>query len=309
MDADLKFANDLIQKEPWPIANHVYVIAEIGINHNGDMNIAKRMIDMAKEAGCDAVKFQKREMDVVYTKEFLDSPRESPWGTTQRAQKEGLEFGKKQYDEINAYCKKVGIDWFGSAWDIPSQKFLQQYRLKYNKIASAMIVHRDLLEMVAKEGKPTFISVGMSTYEQVDTAVDIFKRLKCPFILMHCVSEYPAPEHLLNLRCMVELRHRYNCPVGYSGHEVTMIPGVLAAMMGAVAVERHITLDRAMYGSDQAASLEKRGLELMVSYIRTIPIVMGDGVKRVTSAEEANAKKLRYYMGPLYGLPGSKPKG
>lgn len=299
------FINDLAQKEPWPIANHVFVIAELGINHNGDVDIAKRMIDMAKAADCNAVKLQKRTIDIVYTKEFLDSPRESPWGKTQRAQKEGLEFGKKEHDEIDAYCSKVGIEWFGSAWDVPSQNFLRQYNCKYNKIASAMISHRDLLETVAQERKTTFISVGMSDYEQIDTAVDIFKRYNCPFILMHCISEYPAPEYALNLRCMDELRRRYHCPVGYSGHEVSMIPGVIAAAMGAVAVERHITLDRAMYGSDQAASLEKRGLEMLVGYIRAIPIVLGDGVKRITDGEAANAKKLRYW-GTYYG---PKPGG
>ena len=300
MTASLEFATDLIQEDPWPIARHVLVIAEIGINHNGDVGIAKKLIDMAKNAGCDAVKFQKRTIDIVYSKEYLDSPRESPWGTTQREQKEALEFGKEEYDEIDAYCREVGIDWFASAWDVPSQHFLRQYNLKYNKIASPMITHRELLEIVAEERKPTFISTGMSAYEQIDQAVEIFRRHDCPFVLMHCISEYPAAESILNLRCINELRVRYGCPVGYSGHEVTMIPGVLAAMMGAVAVERHITLDRAMYGSDQAASLGKRGLELLVAYIREIAVVMGDGVKRITTAEEGNARKLRSW-GPFHG--------
>jgi len=294
------FATEVIQEEPWPIARQVLVIAEIGINHNGDLGIAKQLIDMAKGAGCDAVKFQKRTIDLVYSQEFLDSPRESPWGTTQRAQKEALEFGPEEYDEIHAYCRTVGIDWFASAWDAPSQHFLRRYELPYNKIASPMIAHRELLETVAEERKPTFISTGMSAYEQIDAAVAVFRRHHCPFVLMHCVAEYPAPEHALNLRCLIELRRRYRCQVGYSGHEVTMIPAVLAAMMGAVAVERHITLSRAMYGSDQAASLEKRGLELLVSYIRTIPFVLGDGVKRMTPAELTNAKKLRYW-GPFHG--------
>lgn len=300
------FATELIQTNPWPIAKHVFIIAEIGINHNGDIALAKRLVDMAKEAGCDAVKFQKRTIDVVYTKDFLESPRESPWGTTQRAQKEALEFGKEQYDEIDSYCKKVGIDWFASTWDIESQMFLRQYNLKYNKIASPMVLHRELLEVVAAERKPTFISTGMSSFEQIDSAVQIFRRHECPVVLMHCVSIYPAPERELNLRCITELRNRYQCPVGYSGHESTMIPGVLAAMMGAVAVERHITLDHAMYGSDQAASLANRGLELLVSYIRTIPTVMGDGIKGVSEAELAIAEKLRYYLKPLYDQQGDK---
>ncbi len=306
MTDDFTFAVDLAQDEPWAIARHVLVIAEIGINHNGSLEITRRLIDMAKAAGCDAVKFQKRTVDLVYTKELLDSPRDSPWGTTQRAQKEGLEFGKAEYDEIDAYCRQAQIDWFASAWDVPSQLFLRQYHLKYNKIASPMIAHQKVLEAVAEERKPTFISTGMSSHEQIDDAVEIFKRHDCPFVLMHCVSEYPAPEVSLNLRCMVELRQRYGCPVGYSGHEVTMVPGVVAATMGAVAVERHITLDRAMYGSDQAASLEKRGLEMLVGYIRTIPLVLGDGVKRITPTEEANARKLRYYLDPLWGDPTAR---
>lgn len=302
------FATDLIQTDPWPIARHVLVIAEIGINHNGDVTTAKQLIDLAKKTGCDAVKFQKRTIEIVYSKEMLDSPRESPWGTTQRDQKMGLEFGKAEYDEIDAYCRSVGIDWFASAWDLPSQLFLRQYDLKYNKIASAMITHGDLREAVAEEGKPTFISTGMSTYEQIDACVEVFKRHGCPFVLMHCISEYPAPENSLNLRCINELRRIYGCPVGYSGHEVTMIPSVLAAMMGAVAIERHIALDRAMYGSDQAASLEKRGLDLMVSYIRTIPAVMGDGVKGISDQELSNAEKLRYFLGPYHQVSGNADK-
>ena len=292
---DFAFATEMIQKDPWPIAKRVITIAEIGINHNGDINIAKQLIDMAKQCDCDVVKFQKRTVDIVYSKETLDSPRESPWGTTQREQKNGLEFGQEEYDEIDRYCKNVDIDWFASAWDMPSQHFLRQYQLKYNKIASPMLTHADLLDIVAKEKKPTFISTGMSTYNEIDNAVSVFRENNCPFVLMHCVSEYPLSENLINLRSIVELRNRYNSPVGYSGHESTMVPGTLAAMMGAVAVERHISLDRSMYGSDQAASLEKRGLEKMVDYIRTIPIIMGDGKKRITEGEMANAKKLRYW--------------
>jgi len=294
------FATDLVQNEPWPIHRHVLIIGEIGINHNGDINIAKQLIDMAKSTGCDAVKFQKRTIDLVYPKEQLESKRESPWGTTFRQQKEGLEFGEKEYDEIDRYCRQVGVDWLASAWDVPSQHFLRKYDLKYNKIASPMLGHADLLEAVAEEGRTTFISAGMSTWDDVDKAVAVFKRHRCPIILMHCVSEYPAQENLLNLRVLHEMRARYDCPVAYSGHEVTPIPSVIAAAMGACAIERHITLDRAMYGSDQAASLEKRGLEMMVGYTRTIPIVVGDGVKRVTDTEAGNAKKLRYYLGPLH---------
>jgi len=292
---NFEFATDMIQEEPWPIAEHCLVIAEIGINHNGDLELAKKLIDLAKLCDSDVVKFQKRTIDIVYSQDVLDSLRESPWGTTQREQKEGLEFGQEEFDEIDAYCKSVGIDWFASAWDVPSQDFLSQYDLKYNKIASPMLTHVELLKAVADEGKPTFVSTGMSTYDDIDTAVEIFRDQDCPFVLMHCVSEYPLAEGDVNLRAIVELRRRYDCPVGYSGHEVSMIPGTLAALMGAVAVERHITLDRAMYGSDQAASLERPGLYKMVDYIRTVTTVMGDGTKQVSEAEVTNAKKLRYW--------------
>lgn len=304
MNEHFRFATDMIQSEPWPIARHVLVIGEIGINHNGDVGIAKKLIDMARTAGCDAVKFQKRSLDIVYTKQFLDSPRESPWGATQRDQKQALELGEKEFDEIDAYCRQVGIEWFASSWDVPSQHFLRRYDLKYNKIGSPMVAHKELLDAVACERRVTFISTGMSTEVQIDEAVAIFRRYDCPFVLMHCISEYPAAESALNLRSIVDLRQRYNCPVGYSGHEVTMIPGAIAAMMGAVAVEHHITLDRAMYGSDQAASLERRGLEMLVGYIRTIPTVIGEGRRKMTDGEMANLKKLRYYLGPLYGPGG-----
>jgi N-acetylneuraminate synthase len=295
MVTSFDFATHLIQNDPWPVASHVFMIAEIGINHNGDVNIAKQLIDMAKNTGCDAVKFQKRTIDIVYTKELLDSPRESPWGSAQRAQKEALEFGKEDYDQIDAYCRQAGIDWFASAWDVPSQLFLRQYDLRFNKIASAMLTHGEFVKAVAEERKPAFISTGMSTFEQIDAAVEVFRKYDCPFVLMHTVSEYPADESILNLRVMHGLRQRYNCPVGYSGHESSVSPAVIAAVMGAVAIERHITLDRAMYGSDQAASLEKSGLELLVGQIRKIPIVLGNGLKSVSVAEERNAVKLRYW--------------
>ena len=294
-----RFATDLIQTDPYPIARHVFMIAEIGINHNGDVGIAKKLIDMAKSAGCDAVKFQKRTVELVYPKEVLDSPRESPWGTTQRDQKVGLELFESEYDEIAAYCKSVGIEWFASAWDVPSQLFLRKYDLSYNKIASPMLTHLDLLEIVAKERKVTFVSTGMSSWADIDAAVAIFKKHECPTVLMHTVSEYPASDDVLNLRVMHDLRRRYGLPVGYSGHESTMLPGVIAATMGAVAIERHVTLDHAMYGSDQAASIGKRGLELLVAYVRTIPVVCGDGVKRVSESELKNSAKLRYWRPPL----------
>ena len=296
MNAMFPNTADLLQTKPYPIPSKCLVFAEIGINHNGDIAIAKQLIDMAKDAGCDAVKFQKRTIEIVYPPDVLATPRQSPWGTTTKEQKEGLEFGKKEYDEIDAHCKQVGVPWFASAWDIPSQDFLKPYDLPFNKIASAMTTHLDFVAHVAAEGKPTFLSVGMCSWEDVDKAVAILKKHGCPFCLMHTVSTYPSPEEDLNLRVMHALRERYGVPVGYSGHEPSVSPSVMAAVLGAVAVERHITLDRAMYGSDQAASLEKSGLESMVAQIRKIPAVLGDGVKRVTAGEGSVAKKLRYWM-------------
>ncbi|MCK5616366.1 N-acetylneuraminate synthase family protein [Candidatus Pacearchaeota archaeon] len=272
-----------------------YIIAEIGINHNGVVNIAKKLIDMAKNCGCDAVKFQKRTVDIVYSKELLDSPRESPWGTTQRAQKEALEFGKEEYDIINDYCKQLKIEWFASSWDIESQMFLRQYNLKHNKVASPMLTNIPLLNVIAEERKHTFISTGMSTYDDIDKAIDIFRKHKCPFTLMHCQSTYPAAEEDLNLLCIKTLRERYNCDIGYSGHEVSILPPTLAVVLGAVAIERHITLDRAMYGSDQSASVEKRGVELLVRDTRRVAEILGDGIKKVSPEEKSLAAKLRYF--------------
>lgn len=272
-----------------------FMIAEIGINHNGDISLAKQLIDMAKRCGCDAVKFQKRTIDIVYSKEFLDSPRESPWGTTQRAQKEALEFGKEEYDIIDDYCRQQKIDWFASAWDTESQLFLRQYNLKHNKVASPMLTHISLLETISEERRHTFISTGMSSYPDIDKAVDIFRKHKCPFTLMHCQSTYPAKDEDLNLSCITTLRERYGCHVGYSGHEVSPMPSIVAASLGAVAIERHITLDRAMYGSDQAASLEVRGLQILVGVVKRIPLYLGDGLKKVSQEERSLADKLRYF--------------
>jgi len=288
-------SEQLIQTTPWEISANIYIVAEIGINHNGDIKIAKELIDMAKEAGCDAVKFQKRTLDIVYTKEMLDSPRKSPWGTTQRQQKEGLEFGKEEYDIIDKYCKNLKIDWFASAWDIPSQKFLQCYDSSFNKIASAMATHPQFTEEVAKEKKTTFISTGMCTLAEIDRVVEIFKNHECPYVLMHTVSEYPAMDEILNMSCIQTLRKRYKCPIGYSGHETSVFPSVFAAILGAVVIERHITLDRSMYGSDQSASLETPGLKALVSQVRRMQGILGNGKKNITETEHVIAKKLRYW--------------
>jgi N-acetylneuraminate synthase len=274
----------------------IFIIAEIGINHNGDVEIAKQLIDVAKDAGADAVKFQKRSIDLVYSKEMLDSPRESPWGTTQRAQKEGLEFGLDEYKVIDAYCKETGIEWFALAWDLESQKFLRQFDCKYNKIASAMVVYEDLLREVASEKKHTFISTGMTEFDQIDRAVEIFKSANCPFELMHCVSTYPMNDEDANLNCIKTLRDRYQCDVGYSGHEVGLAVSYAASALGITSLERHITLDRAMYGSDQAASVETAGFIQLVGAVRKIEKAMGDGKITMNHKEIPIAKKLRAHI-------------
>jgi N-acetylneuraminate synthase len=275
---------------------HIFFIAELGINHNGDLQIAKDLIKLSQEAGCDAVKFQKRTIDLVYTKEFLDSFRESPWGLTQRAQKEALEFGSDEYREIDSYCTDLGIEWFASAWDLESQKFLRQFNCRHNKIASAMLAYEPLLHEVAAEGKHTFISTGMSEINTIDKAVQIFREAECPFELMHCVSTYPMEDGDANLNCIKTLRDRYGCNVGYSGHEVGLAVSYAAAALGLSSLERHITLNRAMYGSDQAASLEPGGLRMLLGAIRKIEKAMGNGIIAVTEKEIPISKKLRAHF-------------
>ena len=274
----------------------IFIVAKIGINHNGDMSICKKLIDIAKEAGCDAVKFQKRDLDQVYTKEFLDSPRESQWGSTQRDQKKGLEFDTEQYKEIDVYCKNKNIEWYASAWDLHSQEFLRQFKCNYNKVASAMIVYEDLLKKIAEERKHTFISTGMSEYNDIQKAVDIFRSANCPFELMHTVSTYPMKDEDANLNLINTLRNKFNCDVGYSGHEVGLAISYAAATLNITSLERHITLSRAMYGSDQAASLEPAGLKQLVGGVRKIEKALGDGQKTIIEAEKPIAKKLREHL-------------
>ena len=274
----------------------IIITAEIGINHNGDMSICKQLIDIAAESGADCVKFQKRDINEVYTKEYLSSPRKSPWGTTQRQQKEGLEFNADQYNEIEEYCKIKGIDWYASAWDINSQKFLRQFNSKYNKVASAMIVYHELLKEIASEGKHTFISTGMTTYEDIQSAIDIFNEYKCSFELMHTVSTYPMKEEDANLNMINTLRDKFKCNVGYSGHEVGLAISYAAAALGITSLERHITLDRSMYGSDQSASVEPSGFKQLVGAVRKIEFAMGDGIKRVYEAEKPIAENLRQHI-------------
>ena len=273
------------------------LIAEIGINHNGDVEIAKKLIDLAKDANFDCVKFQKRDVDVVYSKEILDAPRESPWGNTQRDQKKGLEFNKNEYDEINKYCKDKKIEWFASAWDINSLKFLDQYSLKYNKIASAMIIDKNFLEEVAKRKKHTFISTGMSTIDDIDEAVDVFKKYECSFELMHCVSTYPMDPKDANLLTINALKKRYKCNVGYSGHESGLVVSLAAYSLGISSLERHITLDRAMYGSDQSASLEYSGMKNLSDMVSKMSLAYGkEKLGHILDEEIPIAKKLRAHI-------------
>jgi N-acetylneuraminate synthase len=285
-----------IMSEPQGDFGEIYIIAEGGINHNGDLEIAKQMITQAAAAGVDAIKFQKREISLVYTEKFLSEPRESKWGNTQRDQKSGLEFNFSQYQDLYNFSKSLGLDFSASAWDLVSLEFVESLNPEFHKVASAFITNRDFLEVVASYKRPTFISTGMSSYEDIDAAVQIFESASCPFMIMHSVSVYPAQLESLNLLMIKTLASRYSRVVGYSGHEASVSPSLTAAAFGARAIERHFTLDRSMYGSDQSASLEPDGLRRLVAGIRKIPMIVGDGVKRYEKGEEEVAKKLRYWQ-------------
>jgi len=272
----------------------LFLIAEIGINHNGSLELAKKMIQAASDAGFDAVKFQKRTIDKVYSAQFLDSFRESPWGNTQREQKEGLEFSKEEYAEISKLCSDLKLAWTASAWDLDSQSFIDSFNCSFNKVASPMLGHKPLLRRIAKEGKKTYISTGMSILEEIDQAVDIFRSENCEFELMHCNSTYPMKDEDANLLCIPMLRDRYNVNVGYSGHESSLLKVCTAAVaLGATSIERHITLDRAMYGSDQAASIETNSLKSFVETLRKIPFILGNGKKELSKTELEARSKLR----------------
>jgi N-acetylneuraminate synthase len=274
----------------------VFFIAEAGINHNGNLENAFQLIRMAKNAGCDAVKFQKREPEICVPTEMRSVMRDTPWGVMSYFDyKKKIEFGEFEYSEIDRYSKELGITWSASAWDIQSLEFLDKFDLEFNKVASALTTNLEFLERVADRGKLTYVSVGMCTYEDIDSAVEIFKAKNCPIVLMHTISNYPADESQLNLRIIETLKERYKIPVGYSGHESSITPSIVAATLGAVAIERHITLDRAMWGTDHAASLEFTGLNNLVGSIRKIEIVLGDGVKRIVPGEADMAKKMRYW--------------
>ena len=268
-----------------------YVIAELGINHNGDIDIAKKLIDVAIAAGCNAVKFQKRTVDVVYSPEELARPRESPFGETNGEIKRGLEFGQEEYEEIDRYCKEKGIPWLASCWDEGSVDFINQFDVPCYKIASASLTDDNLLRHTRAKGKPILLSTGMSAIEQIDHAVDVLG--KQDLAILHSCSTYPAFYQELNLRVIQALKQRYGVPVGYSGHETGIPSSVAAVALGACIVERHITLDRSMWGSDHAASLEPNGITRLMRDIRLIETSLGDGVKRVIEREVPIMKKLR----------------
>ena len=278
--------------------NKIFIISEIGINHNGDLEIAKKMIDASIEAGADAVKFQKRDIDIVYSKEQLKKPRTSPFGTTEREQKEGLEFNENEYDEIDNYCREKNIIWFSSAWDVNSLKFLDKYNSQYNKVASAMIVDEIFLNEVAKRKKHTFISTGMSNFDMIDKAVKIFKENNCSFELMHCISAYPFNNEIANLNMIKILKDRYKCNVGYSGHEKGgKLISLAAVTLGSTSLERHLTLDRTMYGSDQAASITPIGFKSLIDEARILEKALtGSKDKIIIDEEKPVAKKLRAHI-------------
>ena len=273
-----------------------FLIAEIGINHNGSVKLAKQLIDLAKKYDFDSVKFQKRDLNVCIPEQEKNRIRNTPWGDmTYLEYKNKIEFGNEEFKEIDRYCKKIKIDWFCSSWDINSLKFLKKFNTNYNKIASAMITNTSLLELVAKERKLTFISTGMSEIKDIDNAVKIFKKKKCDFILMHCVSNYPCAEKDLNLSLITTLKKRYKCKIGYSGHESSVSPSLVAWFLGADYIERHITLDRAMYGTDQAASLSETGIRDLTAMLSKFPLILGDGKKIITPEEKKLIPKFRYW--------------
>jgi len=268
-----------------------FIVAEIGINHNGQLDITKQLIDAAASAGCDAVKFQKRTVDVVYSKEELDKSVESPFGTTYRALKEGLELEFEQYQETDHYCRELGIIWFASCWDESSVDFIDQFNPPCYKIASPSLTNDNLLRYTRSKGKPVILSTGMSTLEQIEHAVQILGTDE--LVILHCTSAYPSPPEELNLRVIQTLADRYSCPIGYSGHEIGISTTIAAAVLGAKFIERHITLDRAMWGSDQAASMEPQGIERLVGYIRTIERALGNGVKVIYPSEREKIYRHR----------------
>jgi len=273
-----------------------FLIAEIGINHNGSLKNAKKLIDLAKKYNFDAVKFQKRNPEISTPENQKNLVRETPWGQlTYLEYKKKLELSEKDYFNINNYCKEKKIHWFASAWDVESQIFLKKFNCRYNKVASAMLTNIPLLEIIAAEKKHTFISTGISSINDLEKCVNIFKKKKCKYTLMHCVSIYPAPEENLNLLTINLLKKKFHCNIGYSGHESSVSPSVFAYFLGATAIERHITLDRSMWGTDQASSLAEDGIKSLTSIIFKTPKILGKGTVKKTKAESEIIKKFKYW--------------
>ena len=277
-------------------AESVYIIAEIGINHNGDLDIAKKLIDIAKVAGCDAVKFQKRNPDICVPEHQKSVQRDTPWGRMSYLEyKYKVEFGKEEYDIIDDYCQKRDIAWSASPWDLDSLNFLNQYNLPFIKIPSALLTDIDLVTESAKTSKKLIISTGMSTIEEIDDSVNAIKKANpnCELAILHCNSTYPAPNEDLNLHCIQTLNEKYQCEVGYSGHEFGLTTTIASVCLGAKIIERHITLDRTMWGTDQMCSVEPQGLIKLVRGVKELSLALGDGIKRVTEAEQKIKDKLR----------------
>ena len=274
-----------------------FLIAEIGINHNGSLDLAKKLIDLAKKNKFDAVKFQKRDPDICVPEHQKSILRETPWGLiTYLEYKKKIEFSSEQYSKIDKYCKKLNMPWFLSCWDNNSQKKMKRFKTKFNKIASALATNFDFVNLVAQERKKTFVSTGMCTSKEVDHLVKIFKKNKCPFVLMHTVSSYPCPEKNLNLNLITTYKNKYKCDIGYSGHESTVSPTIFAWILGAEYIERHITLDRSMWGTDQSASLGPEGIKAVSDTLHKAPKYFGDGIKTKTSEDKKIEKKFRYWL-------------
>ncbi len=274
----------------------IFIIGEIGINHNGSLKKAKELILLAKRVGFDAVKFQKRTPEITTPKSKANLERETPWGKiTYLEYKKKIEFGKKEFDEINKFCKKINIYWFASPWDVESNNFINKYKLKFNKVASPMLTNIELLKSIAKQKRFTFISTGMSKMKDVEKAVKIFRKYNCKFELMHCVSAYPSLDKDLNLKMIQTYKKKFKVNVGYSGHEKSVSPSLMAVCMGATSVERHITLDRTMWGTDHAASLEENGMKNLVDLIRKFEKAHGDGIKKFLPIEKIKLKENKYW--------------
>lgn len=276
--------------------NKVFIVGEIGLNANGSLKIAKKLIDMAKECGCDAVKFQKRNPDICIPSWKKNEIKETPWGKiTYMDYKKKIEFNRNDYNEIDKYCKVKKIEWFASAWDLDSLSFLKKYNLKYNKLASPLLTNESLVKAIANEKKMTFISTGISDFSIIDNVVSIFHEKKCPFILLHCVSTYPTIDSEINLNMIPILHDRYKCDIGFSDHSKGILASSLAVMLKAKVIEKHITLDRTSFGTDQANSIERRGLELIVRNIRNVDKMLGDGIKKVLEEEKIKLESIKYW--------------